>query len=102
MPVNIQRLEDDNTVVIEIAGRFDFSLHTVFRNAYKDKELDDGVFIVDLEKTEYLDSSALGMLLLLKEHAETMGSGVIIKNPNQDILDVLNIASFSKLFRIEA
>jgi len=101
MTVNIQRLEDNNTIVMAIAGRFDFSLHTRFRNAYKGEELNDGTFIVDLEKTEYLDSSALGMLLLLKEYAENMGSIVIIKNPNQNILDVLNIASFDKLFKIE-
>jgi len=101
MTVNIQRLEDNNTIVLAITGRFDFSLHTLFRNAYKDEKLDEGVFIVDLGKTEYLDSSALGMLLLLKEHAETMASIVIIKNPNQNIQDVLHIASFDKLFKIE-
>lgn len=101
MTVNIRRLDDSNTIIIAIEGRFDFSLHTLFRNSYKDEELNDGVFIVDLAQTQYLDSSALGMLLLLKEHAETMGSTVILKNPNQDILDVLHIASFDKLFNIE-
>lgn len=101
MSVNIDRLQDSNTIVMSIEGRFDFSLHTLFRNSYKDEELNDGVFVVDLNKTEYLDSSALGMLLLLKEHAETMGSSVLIRNPNQDILDILNIASFDKLFKIE-
>jgi len=101
MSVNIERLQDSNTILMSIEGRFDFNLHTLFRNSYKDIELNNGTFIVDLNKTEYLDSSALGMLLLLKEHAETMGSYVLIKNPNQGVLDILNIASFDKLFKIE-
>ena len=101
MSVNIERLQDNKTIVMSVEGRFDFSLHTLFRFAYKDEELKNGVFIVDLANTEYLDSSALGMLLLLKEHAEEMGSTVVIKNPGQAILDVLHIASFDKLFKIE-
>ncbi|MCW8956782.1 MAG: STAS domain-containing protein [Gammaproteobacteria bacterium] len=101
MSVNIERLDDKKTIVMSIQGRFDFSLHTLFRDAYKDEELNDCVFIVDLMATEYIDSSALAMLVLLKEHAETMGSTVLIKNQNQGILNVLNTANFDKLFKIE-
>ena len=101
MTVNVERLEDENTIIMSIAGRFDFSLHTVFRNAYKHEVISGGVFVVDLAKTEYLDSSALGMLLLLKEHAESMGSIVKIRNQSQGVLEILHIASFDKLFTIE-
>ncbi|MEL6184454.1 MAG: STAS domain-containing protein, partial [Myxococcota bacterium] len=53
----------DNEVTIAISGRFDFNAHREFREAVK--AVSDGArCVVDLEKATYLDSSALGMLLL--------------------------------------
>ena len=91
---------DNNTAIIKVSGRFDFSVHNDFRKAYKDVSLDHGEYIVDLLNTEYLDSSALGMMLLLKEYAEGSASKVRITNANSEILEILKIASFDKLFVI--
>ena len=91
---------DNNTAIIKVSGRFDFSVHNDFRKAYKDLDLKRGEYIVDLMNTEYLDSSALGMMLLLKEFAEASSSKVRIKNANDEILEILRIASFDKLFLI--
>jgi len=89
---------DNNTAILKISGRFDFSVHNDFRKAYKDIDLTRGEYVVDLMNTEYLDSSALGMMLLLKEYAEDSSSTVRITNANNEILEILKIASFDKLF----
>jgi len=95
-------LSDDNKqLTIKVDGRFDFSLHTDFRGAYKDLNLANGEFIVDLSATEFVDSSALGMMLLLKEFAESGGSSVRIKTPRPEIREILMIASFDKIFKLE-
>ena len=91
---------DNNTAIIKVSGRFDFSIHNEFRKAYKDINLNKGEYIVDLVNTEYLDSSALGMMLLLKEFAESEGSKVRISNANDEVVEILKIASFDKLFDI--
>lgn len=91
---------DNNTAILKVSGRFDFSVHNDFRKAYKDINLARGEYIVDLMNTEYLDSSALGMMLLLKEFSESSGSSVRITNANNEILEILKIASFDKLFVI--
>ena len=54
-------------LTISIKGRFDFAKHQEFRESYEDKEL--SAVVVDLKEATYLDSSALGMLLLLRDHA---------------------------------
>ena len=59
------------------------------------------VFIVDLSATEYVDSSALGMMLLLKEFAESGGSSVRIRTPRPEVREILTIASFDKIFKFE-
>jgi len=97
MSVAISKSDDGKIVNIKIDGRFDFSVHKDFRNAYKDCS-DAEKYRVNLSETEYLDSSALGMLLLLKKHAD---SNVVIESPNDEVKRVLTIANFDKVFTIE-
>lgn len=92
--------EEHDEVVISIDGRFDFALHKLFRDAYRDIEPGKG-FRVDLSRATYLDSSALGMLLLLREHAGGEQAHVCISGCGEDVLRVLRIANFNRLFTIE-
>ncbi|MBK1727243.1 STAS domain-containing protein [Halorhodospira neutriphila] len=95
------RYEDDGqSLVLSVQGYFDFSLHKDFRQAYKGAE---GVrrFVVDLRDTEYMDSSALGMLLLLREFAGDQGGEVILRHCSREVRKILEIANFQRLFQIE-
>jgi HptB-dependent secretion and biofilm anti anti-sigma factor len=91
---------DQNRVDITITGRFDFSLHDDFRDAYR-RQTSAGEYRVHLDATEYIDSSALGMLLLLSEHAESRHGRVVLAGPTPGVRRTLAIANFDKLFRIE-
>lgn len=98
------RVSDDGaTVTIAISGRFDFGIHREFRNAYEKADVKNPhpKFVVDLSGTEYMDSSALGMLLLLREHAGGDRSDVVIVNCRPVIKEILDIANFDKLFTIK-
>jgi anti-anti-sigma factor len=91
-----------NTVVIAPGIRFDFNTHREFRNAYETALATPGVrtIHVDLKDVAYLDSSALGMLLLLKEKAEVTGQNVALVNSHGTVRDILDVANFNKLFSI--
>jgi len=91
---------DGDQVTITVSGRFDFGLHDDFRNAYRDRAPGSVRYVVDMSSTEYMDSSALGMLLLLKEHAGGDRSRVTIRNANPAVDKILRIANFHKLFEI--
>ena len=103
MSLSTQISEDGRTVTISISGRFDFGIHREFRNAYEKAEITEAnpKFVVDLGGTDYMDSSALGMLLLLREHAGGDKSDVAIVNCRPVIKEILDIANFDKLFAIE-
>lgn len=93
---------DNNKVVIEISGKFDFSLNNEFRDAYKNNgDRNNSTFIVDLKSTEYMDSSGLGMILLLKEFCGHDKSRIVIQSPNSTIRRVLDISNFSNLVTIQ-
>ena len=80
---------------------FRVSEHQEFRDAYESQETAPQRFVVDLGGTSYLDSSALGMLLLLRDHAGGDSADVSIVNCNQDVRKILTISNFEQLFAIQ-
>lgn len=99
--MSISIADEGKKRTISINGRFDFTLHKEFRNSYKDAAA-DAEFEVNASGMEYMDSSALGMLLLLREHAEgnQAGKRVKIVGCNDEIKKILDVSNFSKLFDI--
>lgn len=99
----VRKVADDSekTLTIFIEDRFDFSLHQVFKDAYSDVTSAGSKFILDLSKTDYMDSSALGMILLLKDHAEKVSGSIIIRKPSDAVAKILEIAQFHRLMTIE-
>jgi anti-anti-sigma factor len=99
MPVSSALTADKNRLDINISGRFDFSMHREFRDSYRHH---DGVktIVVNLSRADYMDSSALGMLLLLKEYAGEKHATVELSAPSPAIKKILTIANFDKLFKI--
>lgn len=87
--------------VIAISGRFDYTQHTAFRDSYRHLSPGVGPIIVDLTQTTYLDSSALGMLLLIREHAGGNKGSVHLRGCSDTVLRVLKTAYFERLFVIE-
>ena len=91
---------DGNQVTIYINGRFDFSSHQEFRAAYEKLPRPPLHYSVDLQGTSYLDSSALGMLLLLRDYAGGDKSNIEIVNCAPDVKKILTISNFEQLFTI--
>lgn len=84
---------------VEIRGRFDFSCRAEFRAAYEGAP-SGTCFIVDLSATDYVDSAALGMLLMLRDYAAD-AARVTLTGTRGQPEQVLRVANFHKLFRFE-
>ena len=94
---------EEKETLINIKGRFNFEMHSQFRSAYQHgtgKGNKGKRFVIDLAGTEYIDSSALGMLLLLREEAGTNESDIEISNARPEIRKILETANFQRLFKI--
>ena len=88
--------------IIKLKGRFDFNAHREFREVV-DGALEGGnvqEIQVDLGSVDYLDSSALGMLLMLRDKARSGGKSVSLANCRGAVKQVIEIANFGKLFPI--
>jgi len=86
-------------LTIHVEGRFDFNCHQQFRRAYEGAATPPTEYVVDLRGTEYIDSAALGMLLVLRESAGN--ATVRIANSRPAVRKILQIANFNTLFAID-
>jgi anti-anti-sigma factor len=100
MPVSSTDMDNGNKVNITVKGRFDFNDHTEFRESYQ-KYQSNASYTLDMNDAEYMDSSALGMLLLLREHAGGDDSKIEVIGCKPEIKKILAIANFQKLFDIK-
>jgi len=96
----INTTEDNGKLIIKIDGRFDFSIHQEFRNAYEGAKSTPKEYEVDMRTTSYLDSSALGMLLLLRDFAGGNNAKISIINTSPDVRKILTISNFEQLFTV--
>lgn len=102
MTIKVNMLKESNQLIIGVDERFDFSLHQAFRDSYINENVNNMEFVLDLSLTSYMDSSALGMILLLKDHAESLSGAVIIRKPSDTVNKILEIAQFHRLIKIES
>jgi len=100
MGIQMTVSDDGGKVTITVAGKFDFQLYDEFRASYADTAGNGVDYVVDLSRTEYLDSSALGMLLLLREHAGGESSSIAITEASPEVRKILDVANFGKLFKL--
>ena len=100
--MHIQRAVDKEHARITLAGRFDFHAHRDFRQCSDALLAEQAVQELDINfaGVDYLDSSALGMLLLLREKAEGKGKRLVLSGLQGTVKQVLDIANFGKLFTL--
>ena len=98
--MSIQSTLAGTTLTIRVNKRFDFSAYQEFRDCYEQLEERPAQFIVDFLDTTYLDSSALGMLLLLRDYGGGDDARIELVNCNPDVRKILTISNFGQLFEI--
>jgi anti-anti-sigma factor len=100
MTITSQTSFDGETLTIRVDGAFDFRCHAEFRRSYEALTPRPRQIVVDLAGAEYLDSSALGMLLLLRQFAGGDGRSVTLANARPTVSKILGVANFGKLFKV--
>lgn len=85
--------------VIAVGERFDFSGHQAFiaeSNQYVE-DSSTSVLVVDLARTSFIDSAALGMLIQLKKKCDSANKTLVVANARGSVRDTLEIANIEKM-----
>lgn len=97
MKVSTRLSEGQRTLIISVEGEFDADQHVAFREAYQSRPR-DMEYVVDLSSVDRLDSSALGLLLMLREHAGGDRARVVLRGAPPAVRKVLELSRFERLF----
>lgn len=94
--------DNDTTFTIGVNGDFSFSLLHEFRNAYSSNDASSAKnVVIDMRMTDTVDSSALGMLLNMKQHLNKADGEIHIINCNKFVGKIFDITNFNKKFAID-
>ncbi len=100
MSIDSTQTAEKNEVVIRVSGRLDFSRNSEFRAAYEGTSGQGTHYVLDLTEAQYLDSSALGMLLVFRNFAGGDAADIEIRVEDPNVRRILEIANFQELFQI--
>jgi anti-anti-sigma factor len=100
--MSLKTAVNGDVVTISIDGIFDVSVYELFKEACSECISDTAQFVIDLDKTTNVDSSALGLLLLLRERTQGDKKRVKLINVGESVLSILEVAQFQQLFNIQA
>jgi anti-anti-sigma factor len=92
----------DGRMQVRLTGNFDYTMRNQFMAQMDEAMAQAPVEEVRIEMAavDYIDSSALGMLLMLRDKAKKQDAKVILANPQGRIRQVLNTAQFERLFTV--
>ncbi len=86
---------------ITLSGRLTFQDNEAFREilgSFKEEGPDSCSF--DLVDLEFIDSAGLGMLLLVKDAAESSNLSVTLSHPRGQVKQMLEITRFHELIEV--
>ena len=91
----------DQVCTVTLHGKFTFSDHQTFKQFIG--MLPEGSFrqfALSMENLVFVDSAALGILLLLRDECERAGVTLVLKNPVGQVKKMFEISRFYDLFTV--
>lgn len=87
---------------IMLPQRFDFNCLNDFRRAYSGLVKDESISTIEIDcaQLQFIDSSGIGLLLLLHEKIEAGRQSVSVTNCDPRIRKIFAIANINKLFHM--
>lgn len=101
MNINLIVNDQENWVQIDIKGKLDSNdfyeatktITTIpFNNDYD--------YMIDLSQTEFIDSTGLSLLLILRDHVGGDEANVILTNCRESLISLLKMFNYDKLFTL--
>jgi anti-anti-sigma factor len=86
-----------------LSGRFTFADHAIVTAIQNDlhEPTNSSRCVLDISDVEFIDSSGLGMLLLLRDTATEKGSEIVLRKPREKVMKVFRACKYDALFTIE-
>ncbi len=100
MPIEANLSACGRHLTLQVSDKLALADHRAFSDAYEKSDPRPEVIEVDMKSASIIDSSGLGLLLILREFALQHTIEVRLINCEDQVLDTLLTSNFSDLFVI--
>lgn len=90
----------DGHVLVHMEGRFDFAVRNLFKVAIEEAAREQKPLVLDLERVSFVDSSALGLLVITHQSLKIKNIPFWLVNPQAYVRQVLDLANVAKIIPI--
>ena len=101
--MEITERTQDGTIILTISGQFNFSFSAKEEfDAVVKKAQESGArcIVVSLELVSFIDSAALGLLVLLHQSLKRNGVKIVLAHPQEFVQQALNLCNISTMIPI--
>ena len=91
--------ESDSRILLHLPEEFNFKTNMAFQECYRHRDPGKS-YAIDFQQVTSFDSSALGMLLLMRDHCGGDKADIHLINCNPRVKKILETAMFSTYFHI--
>ncbi len=92
----------DGGLIIKVSGRMTHKDHKAFREILAQiNKVGTSSVRFDLSRVEFMDSSALGMLLIVRDAAVQQNRDIVLKGASGQVENLIKVAKLHKYFTIE-
>ncbi len=96
----ISQEQHSDRVHLLMEGRFDFGARKVFKDTLEKAAELNVPIVLDLSKVGFLDSSALGLLVISQQTLKPKNIPLCLVNPQAYVRQVLDLANLGKIIPI--
>ncbi len=98
--MEINKIVDGKKCTVELTGRLDTLTSPQLEEALKEVPEDTNELVLDLKELEYVSSAGLRVFLNAQKSMAEKGT-MILKNVNEEIMEVLEMTGFTQILTIE-
>lgn len=99
--MNIVEKKEGNAIILEVEGRVDTVASPQLESAVKGIPEDVRELIIDLEKTEYVSSAGLRVLLGAQKKMNSSNGSLIVRHVNDIVMEIFEVTGFIDFLTIE-
>lgn len=100
--MNIESTRDGEEIQFQLSDKMTFTDHQKFRDMLTEvSESRCTRCVIDLSRLDFIDSAGLGMLMIANDASERENWDLLVRHPRGVVRQVLELAEFGKVVRLE-
>ena len=99
--MDVLKQQTGSELLVEISGSIDSGTSPELNDNLNESIKGISTLILDFKKVSYISSAGLRVLLATFKALSAKGGQMIVRNPNQNVMDIFTITGFDNILTIE-